>query len=147
MGAKITGLAETRYRLERLGTGLPAKTLNVMREGALTIRDTARLYAPVDEGDLEKAIVMRTINAGKFQKKFAEVFVDPKKLGDGYQETGFRYDEAMERGGYELGDFSQMKQDANPGITVGARFMERAFRDNEAQISKELDDMIKGYDA
>ena len=105
------------------------EALATMRKGAIDIRDLARKMAPVDEANLEGAIKSDDKDAGGINgRKRIEVFVDvdmpvPGRPG---KVVGDYSDIMHEDVTYKLGKKSKAKQAANPGIKVGAKYLERA---------------------
>jgi len=123
-------------KLRRTEQRTSKKLLRHMRNSAIKIRDLAREFAPVDEGNLEEAIVVAESKEGFMGRARAveTVGVDPSKLGEGYAKYGERYDVLMHEGVYNLGDASKAKANSN-GKKVGAKYLSRAWQELEPQIT------------
>jgi hypothetical protein len=136
MGLTVTGLSETVVKLRRTEQRTSKKLLRHMRSSAIKIRDLAREFAPVDEGNLEEAIVVAESKEGFMgrNRSVEMIGVDPSRLGEGYTKYGFRYDIQMHEGVYDLGDASKAKANSN-GKKVGAKYLSRAWQELEPQIT------------
>ena len=135
MGLSISGINSTLVKLQRTEKRTHKRLLRHMRNSAKDIRDLAREYAPVDEGNLEEAIeVMESFEGflGRY-RAVTYVGVNPDKLGEGYQKYGFRYDIRTHEGSYNLGPRSQAK--AASGKKVGPKYLTRAWQKLEPEIT------------
>lgn len=135
MGLEILGVKSTLVKLRRTERTTTKQLLRHMRESARDIRDLARDYAPVDEGNLEEAIEVVESKEGFFghNRNIELVGVNPAKLGEGYTKYKERYDVLMHEGVYDLGPRSQKK--AATGKDVGPKYLTRAWRDLEPDIT------------
>lgn len=138
MGLSIEGVRQTEVRLRRIERRTSKRLLEHMRKSALEIRDLARMYAPVDEGNLEEAIeVIESTERFLGNRRNIELIgVDPDKLGEGYSAYGFRYDIAMHEGSYQLGPRSRAKAEST-GKEVGPKYLTRAWKELEPEITAE----------
>lgn len=121
-------------------------SLRALRAMGQLIAEAARKNAPVDTGDLENAIVAieeRERNIlGQFGQTTIRVGVDQTKLRLELHK-GFDYSIPMhEDPNYNLGPLSQAKQNAQ-GNTVGYKYLERALKDNEAEVRRRVEKAIK----
>lgn len=147
-------------QLRQLGEKTVKGVSQVMQNYGDKIRDRAREYAPVDEHDLEKAIVKSTNYNGPNRRSIVSIYVDMTKAAGVHTvgsyailmheslAIGLRREEALVRGYlYGLGPKSQ-KKDAGRGI-VGGKFLTRAINDYKkeaiaaakARTSKEVKDV------
>lgn len=96
--------------------------------------------APVDEGFLEKSHQKKVEKAGFFKKIIGRVFIPANSPAADYA----MYMHEME---YKLGPRSQAKQDADPTVKVGRKYLERAMKDNERgfglYIVRKLKELLK----
>lgn len=143
MGLKVRGIGAVKRALVRTEQRTTKALLRHMRNSAILIRDLAREYAPVDQGDLENAIVATEAPEVSFGRKrqVAFVGVDSSVLGPGYNRWGFRYDIHMHEGAYKLGPLSQAKQDAS-GKTVGPKYLTRACEDLKPEIYAKAESIV-----
>lgn len=143
MGLEITGVKSTLVNLRRTERVTSKRLLRLMRSSARDIRDLAREYAPVDEGNLEDAIQVIE-GAERFlgrTRNVEMVGVDTSKLGEGYTKYGRRYDIMMHEGSYNLGPRSQAKADST-GKTVGPKYLTRAWKDLEPEIRAKAERIV-----
>jgi hypothetical protein len=123
-----------------------------LEEGALVIRDLARMYAPEDEGKLEAAIKVRKFKNPDDMRRFIyEVYVDESMPGSNGVPTVGHYALRMHESVYNLGARSRDK-DLSVGGTglgygyggvVGSKFLERAMDKYRPKIERQVRDAIK----
>ncbi len=135
MGLEILGVKDTLMKLRRTEKTTHKRLLRHMRNSANDIRDLAREFAPVDEGNLEEAIEVGEGKEGFFgrDRNVEFVGVNPAKLGEGYTKYKYRYDIRMHEGSYQLGDASNKKAASN-GKDVGPKYLTRAWQELEPEI-------------
>lgn len=145
MGVRVTGLGKVLANLARTEAKVQAGSLAALRESAKEIRDLARLNAPVDTGDLEKAIVTIEVRErtalGRFGQTTIEVGVDPSKLNL-EEHGGFDYSIPMHEGVYNLGPKSEAKQ-SGQAEQVGPKYLERALKALQAKIRRNMEDAVR----
>tara|TARA_R110000851_G_C13102760_1_gene569251 strand:- start:33545 stop:34072 length:528 start_codon:yes stop_codon:yes gene_type:complete len=130
MAVKITDTATPL--LNDLKVGLSEVAIMAMFEGSKKIQERAAQQAPVDLGNLERAIKIdtKTANQGHI-----EVYIDDDTHAAGRK--GFvtvgKYAERMHEAVYDLGPDSKAKQSGN-GLVVGRKFLERAVADLTPEI-------------
>lgn len=109
-------------------------------KGAKAIQELAIRQAPVDEGNLEKSIkVGSELLSGR---KMYTVYVDESVSASTTEHPGLTvgdYAERMHESVYGLGILSEAKQDANPDIRVGRKFLERAMDDLQDEIAAKVE--------
>ena len=150
MGLKVLFDADVVVAtLEGVGKDASREAFAAMKEGAKEIRDLAREYAPVDDGDLENAIVAEAVPS----KNEIYIGIDPRATdehGRSVESYGTMLHELQTIGGgslpaglglYGLGPKSQAK-DAGRGI-VGGKFLERAFTELARSIVKKAGFRVK----
>lgn len=126
--------------LKQLGEMTVKGVSQVMQNYGDKIRDRAREYAPVDEGDLENAIIKETRLNGPNRRSTVSIYVDVSRSAGVHTvgsyallmheslAIGLDREEALARGYlYGLGPKSKMK-DAGRGI-VGGKYLTRAVND------------------
>jgi hypothetical protein len=126
-------------QLDAVGKDTTKAAQNAMKAGGKDIRDLARDYAPIDDGDLEKAIVTQVDGKTVF------VGIDPRAVDEHgrpvvgyatlmheYQAIGAPGPLPKASGLYGLGKKSVAK-DGGRGI-VGGKFLERAFNELARKI-------------
>ena len=83
MGVEVDGVEELMVLLRRAGQKAAKGALDQMRKEAAEIQQLARQMAPVDEGDLEKAIVTREVGGGRDESgRFASKSIIIEVNGD-----------------------------------------------------------------
>lgn len=147
MGLIIRGLAAVQARISRTEERVQANSLRAMRAMADLIVKAAKMNAPIDTGDLEgaiEAVEERNRTAlGQFGQTTIRVGVNTSKLQLELHK-GFDYSIPMhEDPNYNLGPRSAAKQSAQ-GNTVGYKYLERALKDNEAEVRRRVEAAIKG---
>lgn len=145
MGLRITGLSTVIANMRRTEDKVSAESLSALRNGAEALRDLARANAPIDEGDLESAIVTREVRSrtalGRFGATNIEVGVDTSLL-DLESRKGFDYSIPMHEGTYNLGPRSEAKQSGQQE-TVGPKYLSRAMAELSERIQKKVEEAIK----
>lgn len=144
MTIEIIGLENLTITLEQVGQKALKGAIVAMRAQAEKVAEKARDYAPVDEGNLEKAIKVRDTAGGRnalgqFTRKGVEVYVDQdmpvpgrpdKTVGD----YAYEVHEHMEPAGGPMkrGPKSEAK-DGGRNL-VGGGYMTRAADDAEKEV-------------
>lgn len=146
MGLIVKGLKAVQAKISRSEVKVLDGSLRALRAMGELVAKEARLNAPVDTGDLENAIVTieeRGRNAlGQFGQVTIRVGVDTSKLRLELHK-GFDYSVPMhEDPDYNLGPKSEAKQSAL-GNTVGYKYLERALRENEAEVRRRVEQAVK----
>lgn len=135
MGVKVIGAASFAAKLRAAGAHGVPKVYDVLEKGAQDIQKRAKEYAPIDEGNLEDAIVI--VNNSTPGKPSFLVEVEDRPGENGGMSTleyGLLMHEGLYPGSrYKLGKRSKEKAKAT-GKRVGGKFMSRAVRDFEKQI-------------
>jgi len=147
MGLKVHGDGLLVKRLQRTGETTSREALNAVRHGADNIAKLAVRMAPVDEGNLEKAIrVEDESERDASNRKVIRVGVDEsmpipgrpgKSVGD--------YATRIHEGSYKLGKKSREKQSSDPSVAVGRKYLQRAAEKLEPQIKKAVADALRQH--
>jgi hypothetical protein len=127
---------------------------DVMQSNGDAIRDLARAYAPVDEGNLEKAIVKNTTYTGVNRRSEIEIGVDTSRAGSGGSGSWdlATYANAMHeqqaigstvdlRYHFQLGEKSKEK-DGGRGV-VGGKYLFRAYLERQVKIKEQTYNAVK----
>lgn len=155
MGMEIEGADELAILLTQSGGKAVKGVLDQMRKEAAKIQELAQKYAPIDHGNLEDAIKVRTQGggrdeSGRFGRKSISVFIDmnaPAFDGRTVGEYAYVMHEHLlpfGSGGYNLGKHSQAKQ-AGQSEIVGGRFLERAADDVSKDMMNRLINVARDY--
>ena len=152
MGMKIEGFEETKIYLQAKVEEASSTAMTTLLEVAKDIQTLAKKMAPIDYGNLEEAIKLRTTGGLVRNKRGhfvggggATIYVDNEMVaeqpGSHRKEqvvvgdyAWFIHEHLTPYGSLRLGKLSQEKQDADPSVQVGGGFMDRAA----AEASKEL---------
>lgn len=156
MSFETSGIEQLRIKLQRLA-GVSTVANEELKKCATEVRDLARKMAPLDKGNLEKAIKIRyegTQGAGgRFVKGGGtySIFIDGTMPVEGREgktvgDYAWEQHEHLEPyGPWKLGPKSEQKQRENPSILVGGKFLERAIEELRAKINKRLAKVVYQY--
>lgn len=125
--------------LRHTGERVVENARKVMHRAAARIVKGAKLRAPVDEHNLEESIhIEKTYGErGRLQiDVVAGGFVNGRDVDE--------YAVIMHESDYKLGKGSQAKQDANPGVQVGSKFLERAAEVEEEVLDRVMIAAVRG---
>lgn len=142
MGVEVNGVEKLLYLLSQGGTKAQKNAFRAMQKEGEEMADLARKMAPIDHGDLEKAIRTRSIGGGRnargqFTRKEVVIEVDgDQPAGEKGKTVGdyaYLIHEHMAPFGtrYKLGKRSQAKQNGQPNVIVGGGYLERAVAEKE----------------
>lgn len=141
----IQGLRELERLMQRLGQ-VPQKVANkAARAGAAIPRKAAKANAPVDTGDLKKAVIMKAERKVKPGKKVYGIMIDPKK-NDIFAKLSKRGKRSYYPASQEYG------WTTNGHYTPGYRYLRHAIENNDSKIEKtvietagkEIDKILRG---
>lgn len=127
MAIEVIGINELLVALQQAGPRVERGVATKMLKGAEQIATLARSYAPVDEGNLERAIKVATDSSGTGGRRVVAVYVDPT-VAAGSDHTVGDYALKMHEGVYNLGPKSLMKE-LSSGKKVGRKYLSRAFKE------------------
>ncbi len=140
MPVRVAGIMETEIMLVQVAENTKRRAVRKLHEKALEIAALARKYAPIDEGNLEKAIKVypETIGerlrneAGQFVRQEVFVYVDtdmpvPERPGETVGKYAYTMHEHLTPfGPLNLGELSAAKQSGQREM-VGGKYLERAM--------------------
>jgi hypothetical protein len=147
MSVTIEGTANLGVLLEQVGEKAVRGVFAQMKVEAEKLAESAREKAPLDHGDLEKAIKVRESGGGRnemgqFARKSVEVYVDDTmpvtdRPGHTVGEYAYEMHEHLTPAGpLQLGPRSQDK-DGGRGV-VGGKYLERAADEIETELLAKL---------
>lgn len=135
-------------RIRQVGERSLRGGADVLREEADKIVETARSFAPVDEGRLEEAIERKMPETRDDNNRVqVEVWVNPEAPGSGGANHAMDYAMVMHEfqepaGPIPLGPKSEAKQMAK-GVVVGGKFLERAYKTRAGVIGRRLAEIMR----
>lgn len=145
MSITVSGIINTQVMLAELGVTARRRVTAKLHQKALQIQNLAKQMAPIDDGNLEKAIKVfpestpatRVRNAlGQFARVDIYVYVDMDMPADEGKKVGdyayIMHEHLTPFGAYNLGPKSAAKQ-AGQSVMVGGKYLERAY----AQLAEE----------
>ena len=138
-------------KMRAVGKDASQAGYTAVKQGSIVMRNAAREYSPVDEGDLEKAIITdnipseKTVYLGINQNATDNKGTSIEKYGMIMHEGLFPY--GTGGAGY-VGNptvnppTKSTIKDAGRGL-VGGKFLERAYRENVKQIIERAGFLVK----
>lgn len=142
MGIKVSGVDALIAQLSQIGQKAERGVADELRDGAKEIAELARMYAPVDEGNLEEAIKHEEDRTGVNGRIQTYVYVDGSMKGSNGNRVEDYAMEMHESPNYNLGPLSEAKQNRT-GQVVGYKYLERAVDKLRPQITKRVADRIR----
>lgn len=138
----VFGANEVAARLMNLGDVSNSTTRQALRDGAKSIRDLAKDYAPYDTGALERAIVIKE-EVGEDGRKVMVIGIDESKINPKSRAPVGQYAEEIHENfdDYEPGPGTLMKIHA--GFDAGAQFIFRAAVELEPRIMQRVQAAIE----
>ncbi|MBX4911363.1 hypothetical protein HJA82_29055 [Rhizobium bangladeshense] len=130
---KVTGVRETVLRLRNIGARVHENARKTMHAAADRIVETAKKMAPVDEHNLEEAIVKRVGYEGSRRRLAIDIEILPVVNGVRVED----YATYMHEGDYKLGPKSQAKNDSQ-SEKVGPGFLTRAGEQEEDKLNARM---------
>lgn len=152
MASRIIGnMSGLAARLGQLGDRAVAGGSRLIESEAKIMHQLAVSYAPVDEGNLEDAIMIDTTSKGASglgftaRTKFASIWVDVDRAygqtkGGKIRRIG-DYAIWIHEGTYNLGEKSLAKRMA--GNDVGRKYMERAFLKRRRALVEDFNELMR----
>lgn len=139
----LEGIEAMVDRLDRLEDDLDRRLEETLTRLALKVIADAKKLAPIDEGDLEAALI-----TGEVKRSIAGMYID---LGtspevDGYavvQHEGFRKTKDGKLVEMTPGP-KTMSKPAHGGYMPGKKYLENALKMNEELILEELSKVLEG---
>ena len=130
---EVAGIKENVLRLRNIGARVHENARKTMHAAADRIVDTARKMAPVDEHNLEDAIVKQVGYEGTRRRLAIDVVILPEVGGVRVED----YAAYMHEGEYNLGEKSEIKNNSQEE-TVGPGFLTRAAEREEEKLAARL---------
>jgi hypothetical protein len=135
MEMRVEGLDQLLITLQHGGEKVKDNARKVMKREADKIQERAVLYAPVDDGQLERSIHLEKGYEDNGRLMIAVVaggIVDGINV-DAYAALIHENYESMKPGPNTIA-----KRDANPGVYVGGKFLDRAAKDSAETLEKAI---------
>ncbi len=144
MGIKVRGFSAIKKNLDRTEERVVKHSLEWLELAGKIIANEAKMRAPVDTHDLEKAIKSdQDPNVtGINRRKTIRVYVDLDALDLEEKHAGFDYATQMHEGTYNLGPKSQIK-DSLTDRGVGPKYLERALEENIERLKRMYEDRVR----
>jgi len=141
MAIKFDQIDILRQRLRNVAERSSRGAREQMAKGAEMIAELAKELAPVDEGNLEDAIMFEKEPRQKANERYTfAVYVDEAHAGTRAADVG-QYAVIMhESSDYDLGEKSAAKAAAN-GLPVGRKYLENAAD----MLEDEIADMVAAH--
>ncbi|HAF97542.1 HK97 gp10 family phage protein [Paenibacillus lactis] len=139
----LEGIEAMVDRLERMEDDLDRRLETVLTRLALKVIHDAKRLAPIDEGDLEAALVI-----GEVKRAITGMYIDmgTSPEVDGYavvQHEGFRRTKSGTVVEMTPGEKTRSKP-SHGGYMPGKKFLENALKMNEDIILQELKSVLEG---
>lgn len=139
MANRLLGIGAVMANLVNIQTRATSAAKRKMERIARDVAADARDYAPIDEGDLEGAIVVaedKTFAAtGRSRTRYTVGVDESRDVNRGDGRLGI-YAVEMHEGSYELGPRSREK--AARGKAVGPKYLERALDKHAGRVGKDI---------
>lgn len=158
MGVRVEGLFDVQEMLLVLDSSTKKRVVKTLVKEGKKLKALAIRMAPVDEGNLEKAIKMRPDEdgrerdgAGRFVRTEVEVFIDmdmsvPDRPGRTVGDYAYEIHEHLTpMGPMNLGDKSNIKQLGSADVEVGGGFLVRAADKIEEGLDQALQEGLDGF--
>lgn len=139
----VTGLDQAQVVIRRMGDRTSRRMREMARHEAREIHRLAVMNAPIDTGDLEKAIVLIE-RRGANGRLDQTVKIDLSKI-DLSEHGDFDYPFFLhESDAWNLGPRSEVKNQnlTDPDARVGSRYMDRAAEARKPHIEKAADKIV-----
>lgn len=144
MGIKVRGYGAVKLNLDRTEDRVVKHSIEWLELAGKIVANEARMRAPVDTHDLEKAIKANQDAeiSGMNRRKTISVYVDLDALDLEGKHEGFDYATEMHEGVYKLGPKSQLK-DSMTDRGVGPKYLERALEDNIERLRRMYEERVR----
>lgn len=142
MGVILSGFNDLSATLMNIADRSGRGAREELAKGAEDIKDLAILQAPIDDGNLERAIkVQKFSDATNNRRNTYSVYVDEEVAAPNAKGgTVGDYAVMMHEGVYNLGVLSLDKQNSlGQGVRVGRKFLERALDKLDEDIKRKTE--------
>ncbi|EHB50118.1 HK97 gp10 family phage protein [Paenibacillus lactis] len=139
----LEGIEAMVDRLERMGDDLDRRLETVLTRLAIKVIHDAKRLAPIDEGDLEAALIVSELKRA-ITGMYIDIGTSPEV--DGYavvQHEGFRRTKSGTIVEMTPGEKTRSKP-SHGGYMPGKKFLENALKMNEDLILQELRSVLEG---
>jgi hypothetical protein len=135
MKIKETGCDELMAQLRYVAGKVPDNARKVMRRQADKIVKLAQLYAPYKDGDLEESIHKEI---GYEDNGRLKIDIVAGGIVNGVDVDTYAVEMEENYESMTPGPGTIAKREANPGVYVGGKFMERALNDSATELTDRL---------
>ena len=132
---KVSGLDELLVRLVYDTPRVKDNARKVMHRQSEAIKDRAVLYAPIDDGELEKSIHSEKSYEDNGRLTIAIV---AGGIVDGVDVDKYAAEIHENYSSMKPGPGTIAKRLANPGVYIGEKFLARAAKDSEEKLTKAM---------
>lgn len=132
---KIYGDQQLIAKLRNLAEKVPANARKVMHRQSAAIVDRAKLFAPVDDQELEDLIHAEKGYESRGRLKI-DIVVGGTVRGVDVDRYALLIHENYES--MKPGPNTEAKRAANPGVYVGGKFLERAVDESAPKLEKAM---------
>lgn len=133
--AKIFGTEKVVVELQSIGTRVVDNARKMMHASSKRIVERAKLFAPVDDGELEASI---HVERGLGENRRLQLTITAGGVVNGVNVDDYA---TLIHENYESmtpGPATLAKRAANPGIYVGEKFLERAAETEEETLASRM---------
>jgi hypothetical protein len=135
MGGKLYGADALRTALRNIADKVPENGRKVMHRAADKIVERAKLFCPVDLGNLEDSIHQETTYEGR--GRLAIDIVAGGEFG-GIDVDAYASEIDENYSSMHPGPGTIAKRNANPGVYIGEHFIDRAVAEQEPKLEAAL---------
>lgn len=136
VGMKITGAAALKAELRNIGLRVPENARKAMQRSADRIVKEAQLNAPVDKHNLEESI--HQVKSYSTFRGRLQIDIDVGGIVNGVNVDLYALEVHENYDAKRAGPGTIAKMKANPGRTIGAKFLERAADAEKPKIQPSL---------
>ena len=141
MEMRADGLDELVVMLQAAGARVKESTRKVMNREAPKIVERAKLFCPVDTGELEESIHMEKGYEEDSGRLMIAIVAGGEVNGvnvDAYAALIHENYESMKPGPNTIA-----KREANPGVYIGSKFLTRAAMESEDKLKKAVIQVVE----
>lgn len=144
MGIKIRGQQAIKLNMDRTEDRVLKHSIEWLELAGKIVANEAKMRAPVDTHDLEKAIKadQDPITTGMNRRKTIRVYVDLDALELNEKHDGFDYATWAHESTYNLGPKSEAKKAAT-GKNVGPKYLEGALEEKIEILKRMYEDRVR----
>jgi hypothetical protein len=138
----LEGIDAMIERLDQLDAEIQNRLEETLTRLALKVIFDARKLAPLDEGDLEAALIVGDVKR-TIEGMYIDMGVSPEVDYAAVQHEGFRKTKSGAIVEFTPGE-KTLSKGMHGGYAPGKKFLENALKMNEAIIMRELSEILRG---